>query len=96
MRLVRRITLVINAKAVLIAALAVLSTLVCQRFGWTADFPLTLIATAVVFPIVFSIGGAYKRREAALDEYGELKAHGRALFFATRDWLDAIALASSA
>jgi hypothetical protein len=32
----------------------------------------------VVFPIVFSIGGAYKRRENALDEYGCLKAHCRA------------------
>ena len=72
----------------MIALLAIVSTLLCQRFGWVADFPLTLIATAVIFPIVFSIGGAYKRREAALDEYGQMKAHGRALYFAARDWLE--------
>jgi hypothetical protein len=51
-----------------------------------ADFPLTIITTAVIFPIVFSIGGAYKRRESALREYGSLKAHGRAIYFAARDW----------
>jgi hypothetical protein len=48
-----------------VAATAVASTYLCGRFGLLAEFPLTLIATAVVFPIVFSIGGAYKRREAA-------------------------------
>jgi len=46
------------------------------------------LATAIVFPIVFSINSAYKRREAALDDYGSLKAHGRAIYFATRDWLE--------
>ena len=38
----------------------------------TANFPLTPLATAIVFPIVFSINSAYKRREAALDDYGAL------------------------
>jgi hypothetical protein len=72
----------------LIAALAVLSTGLCLRFGITGDFPLTLIATAVVFPIVFSINSAYKRRESVLDDYATMKAHGQAIYFATRDWLE--------
>ncbi len=88
MRYLRRLAVVINAKAVIISALAVGSMVICRRYGLTADFPLTLIATAVIFPIVFSIGGAYKRREAALDEYSGVKAHGRALYFAARDWLE--------
>jgi hypothetical protein len=49
---------------------------------------MTLIATAVVFPIVFSISGAYKRRENALAKYSSIKAHGRAIYFASRDWLE--------
>lgn len=64
-------------------ALSVLSAFVCLRFGITADFPLTRIAT----PIVFSIGGAYKRREAALDEYGSIEAYGQAIYLAARDWV---------
>lgn len=87
MWLIRRFQMIVNAKAIIIAALAVVSMQICMQFEMVADFPLTLIATAVIFPIVFSIGGAYKRRESALDEYGELKAHGRAIFFASRDWL---------
>jgi len=80
--------ILINRKTLVVATLAVVATALCRRFGITADFPLTLIAIAIVFPIVFSIGGAYKRREAALEDYGSLKAHGRAIYFAARDWLE--------
>ncbi len=82
------ILLIVNLKTLLVTAMAVGSTFLCLRYHVVADFPLTLIATAIVFPIVFSIGGAYKRREAALSAYGSMKAHGRAIYFATRDWLD--------
>ena len=39
--------LILNVKALLIAALAVLSTWLCLEFDLKGDFPLTLIATAV-------------------------------------------------
>lgn len=84
----RQIWVLINLKTVVITLLAVLSTYLCIRFGITANFPMTLIATAVVFPIVFSINGAYKRRENALDHYSSIKAHGRGIYFASRDWLE--------
>lgn len=87
MRQLKRITAIINLKSLLIAGLAIISMLACRQLGLVADFPLTLVATAVVFPIVFSINGAYKRRESALEDYGEIKAHGRAIYFAARDWL---------
>jgi hypothetical protein len=51
------------------------------------DFPLTLVATAIVFPLVFSISTAYARREKALEDYGRIKALGRALYLGSRDWL---------
>ena len=87
MERISRIGLIINGKTLLIAALAVTSTWVSLQVGALADFPLTIISTAVIFPIVFSIGHAYKRRENALDDYGSIKAHGRAMYFAARDWL---------
>ncbi len=89
MQTIKSLRTIINLQTLLVASLAVLSTWLCSRYGWKANFPLTLIATAIVFPIVFSIGGAYKRREATLDRYGSLKAHGRAIYFAVRDWLEA-------
>lgn len=82
----KSIFLIINLNSLLITALAVLSTYLCVRYGIVAEFPLTLILISVVFPIVFSIDAAYKRREAALDYYGDIKAHVKALYFALRDW----------
>ena len=78
---------IIDYKTVVVTLLAVASSYLCLRFSFTAQFPLTLIGIAIVFPLVFSIGGAYKRREAALSQYGSIKAHGRAIFFAARDWI---------
>lgn len=84
----KTIAFIINIKAVVISGLAVVSTYACLRWNVAANYPLTLIATAIVFPIVFSINSAYKRREAVLDDYASMKAHGRAIYFATRDWLE--------
>ncbi|MCB1628931.1 MAG: hypothetical protein KDI51_02920 [Xanthomonadales bacterium] len=83
----RKILLIINLNSLLITALSILSTWLCIRWNIRANFPLTLIATAVIFPIVFSISGAYKRRETALANYAQLKALGQALYLAARDWL---------
>ncbi len=88
MKKLKRIVVIVNLKTIIITLLAVASTFLCRKYEVTADFPMTLIATAVVFPIVFSIGGAYKRRENALTKYSSIKAHGRAIYFATRDWLE--------
>lgn len=79
---------IIDHHTAAIVVLAVISTWVCRRQEWFAEFPLTMVGTAIIFPIVFSIGGAYKRREGALDDYGNMKAHGRALYYATRDWIE--------
>jgi predicted membrane chloride channel (bestrophin family) len=87
MRKTRAIFQILNLKSLLLSLIAIFSTWLCWSFGITADFPLTLIATAIVFPLVFSISTAYKRREKALEDYGSLKAHGRALYLAARDWV---------
>lgn len=82
------LNLILNGRTLRITVLAVLATWISLRIGLIADFPMTIISTAVIFPIVFTIGNAYKRREKVLDDYGNIKAHGRALYFAARDWLD--------
>lgn len=83
-----KILLIINLKTLVISILAVLSTYFCIKYAITADYPLALITTAIIFPIVFSINGAYTRRETALIKYSGLKAHGKAIYFVGRDWLE--------
>jgi len=77
---------IFNINTAIVTILAVISTYLCIIFELYAEFPLTLLGIAVVFPIVFSIGTAYARREKALNHYSSLKAYGRAIYFASRDW----------
>ncbi len=83
---IRHFVSVMNAQTVVVTLLAVASTYVCLEFEWQAEIPAGLIGLAVVFPIVFSINAAYRRREEVLRYYGSLKAHAVALYLAHRDW----------
>jgi predicted membrane chloride channel (bestrophin family) len=87
MKFFKSLILIFNLKSLIVIILAGASTWACIHFEYKANFPLTLVGIAVVFPIVFSISGAYKRREDALKMYGTIKAHGRGLYYASRDWV---------
>ncbi|MBS1681076.1 MAG: hypothetical protein JST48_05140 [Bacteroidetes bacterium] len=86
MKIFRSLTLIINYKTFLLTGLAVVSTYACYEMGLTAQFPDMLIGIAIVFPVVFSIGSAYTRRETALQRFSDFKGHAIAIYFAARDW----------
>lgn len=70
-----------------VASLALAATYLCMHFNITADLPTSLIAVAIVFPIVFSINAAYQRREQALTLLARMEGFISALYFANRDWV---------
>lgn len=82
----RSFILIINYKTIVVTLLSVISTYLCYHFGLTAKFPDMLVGVAIVFPVVFSIGSAYNRRETALQRFSDFKGHAMAIYFATRDW----------
>lgn len=86
MRVFKSIFLIINYKTFIITILAVGGTWLCDYYQIEAEFPLTLVAIAIVFPVVFSIDSAYKRRERALGLLGDFKAHAMATYHAVKDW----------
>jgi predicted membrane chloride channel (bestrophin family) len=88
MKIIRSFFLIINLRTLFAISLSVVSVWLCLKFGIKAEFPLYLISIAIVFPIVFSIDSAYKRREHALQFYADLKGHAMSLYFAVRDWVD--------
>ena len=88
MKILRSLYLIINYKTLIVTILAVVSTWLCNYYKIIADFPLTLIGIAMVFPVVFSIDSAYKRRERALWMLSDFKAHVMAIYLASRDWLE--------
>ena len=85
-RVLKSFFLIINYKTLIVTALSVISTYVCFRLGLTAKFPDMLVGVAIVFPVVFSIGSAYNRRETALQRFSDFKGHAIAIFYATREW----------
>jgi predicted membrane chloride channel (bestrophin family) len=87
MKTLKNFASVIDLQTLVVTLLAVGSTFACEYFGILADIPTGLIGLAVVFPIVFSINSAYKRREEALKYFSGIKAHAVALYFANRDWV---------
>ena len=87
MKVFRSTFLIINYKTFIVTFLAVISTWLCGKYNIKADFPLTLIGIAIVFPVVFSIDSAYKRRERSLMLLADFKAHALALYHASRDWI---------
>jgi predicted membrane chloride channel (bestrophin family) len=88
MNFYRSLLKIINLKTLIVTILAVVTTYLCIRFKMEVKFDLILVGIAVVFPIVFTIGGAYTKREDALKLYATMKGHSRSLYYATRDWFE--------
>lgn len=78
---------IIDHQTIIITILALAATYICSHFGWQANMPSGLIGVAVIFPIVFSINAAYRRREEALKYFSSFKGHALALYWAHRDWV---------
>jgi hypothetical protein len=86
MKIIRSVSLIINYKTFIITALSVLSTYICYKLELTAGFPDMLVGIAIVFPVVFSIGSAFNRRENALKHLSDFHGHAVAMYYASRDW----------
>ncbi len=54
--------------------------------AWEADFTMSLISIAIIFPVVFSISSAYQRRESALKELAILRSNALSFYYSSRDW----------
>lgn len=85
-KILKSLALIINYKTIIITALALISSYICFHYNLTAKFPDMLVGVAIVFPVVFSIGAAFNRRETALQRLSDFKGHSVAIFYATRDW----------
>lgn len=87
MDVLRQFFRIFDFQVLLISVLAVIATHYCIAFDIHSDLPSSLVAVAIVFPIVFSIGAAYDRREEALHSLGSLRAGIASIYFAHRDWI---------
>ncbi len=87
MHVIKNFLSLLNWQTAIVILLSVVATYFCIMFNIVVELPTGLIGIAIVFPIVFSINAAYRRREEALRAFASLKAHCVALFYAHRDWV---------
>lgn len=64
MRVIRTFFSLVDAQMILVILLCVGATFACLHFGFSANLPSGLIGVTIIFPVVFSINAAYRRREA--------------------------------
>jgi predicted membrane chloride channel (bestrophin family) len=86
MQVIKNFLTILSYQTWIVMALSFLSTFMCSRYHVLVNLPTALISIAVVFPIVFSINAAYKRREEALCYFASIKSSIVALFYVHRDW----------
>lgn len=86
MQTIKQFRKIVDYHTLIVTILALVVVFLCRQLDFLVELPTTLIGIAVVFPLVFSINSAYKRREDALRAFASLKAHGVALLLAHRDW----------
>lgn len=77
---------VVDLHTLVVMVLALFSTYLSRLFDFETDLPADLISVAVIFPLVFSINSAYRRREDALQAFASFKVNAVAIYYAHRDW----------
>ena len=78
---------ILDLQTFIILILSLAATHLCLYFDIIFEMPTSLIGIAIVFPIVFSINAAYRRREEALTFLASFKASAVSLYYSHRDWV---------
>lgn len=65
----------------MVLSISVLVTYCSIHFGLGYNVDLTLLSIAIVFPLVFNIRGAFRRREKALEHLSRFRSSLRTIYF---------------
>jgi hypothetical protein len=64
---------VLNHRTIISILFAILATWISYKYNFIFNLDLTIISVAVIFPLVFTLGSAFQRREKALEHLGRAK-----------------------
>tara|TARA_Y100000741_G_scaffold360104_1_gene341806 strand:+ start:374 stop:1162 length:789 start_codon:yes stop_codon:yes gene_type:complete len=70
---IKKYTGALNWRTLISLFFSVIATMIAYKYNLAFDLDLTLISVAVVFPLVFTLGSAFQRREKALEHLGRAK-----------------------
>jgi len=69
----RKYTSALNFRTLISVIISLIATWIAYKYNLSFNLDLTLISIAVVFPLVFTLGSAFQRREKALEHLGRAK-----------------------
>ena len=69
-----RYLVILNFRTLIALIISILIPFVAYKFNVNYDIDLTLISIAIIFPLVFTIRGAFRRREKALEHLSLFRA----------------------
>lgn len=62
----KKYTSALNFRTLISVIISLIATWIAYKYQLTYNLDLTIISVAVVFPIVFTLGSAFQRREKLL------------------------------
>ena len=65
---------IINKRTLITLFITLAVPFVCFKFNISYNIDLTFISIAIIFPLVFTIRGAFRRREKALEHLSRFRA----------------------
>ena len=69
-----RYLIIINFRTLITLLLSVMVPFIAYEFEVVYNIDLTLMSIAIIFPLVFTIRGAFRRREKALEHLSRFRA----------------------
>lgn len=69
-----RYLIILNRRTLIAILISTLIPFACYKLGVNYNIDLTLISIAIIFPLVFTIRGAFRRREKALEHLSLFRA----------------------
>jgi predicted membrane chloride channel (bestrophin family) len=65
---------IINYRTIISLAIAIVTLFFAYKFDLNFNIDLTLLSIAIIFPLVFNIRGAFRRREKALEHLSQFRS----------------------
>ena len=65
---------IINYRTIISLAIAIVTLFFAYKFELNFNIDLTLLSIAIIFPLVFNIRGAFRRREKALEHLSQFRS----------------------
>jgi len=80
---------IINHRTWIALIISIITPYLCFVYNVNFDIDLTLISIAIIFPLVFTIRGSFRRREKALEHLSEFRATIKTInyFFSSNETL---------